>query len=306
MKVVLFCGGLGTRLRAYSDTIPKPMLDLGNRPILWHLMKYYSHFGYNDFILCLGYRSEYIKNFFLKYNECDSNDFTMSNGGASITVHKRDIQDWRITFADTGMHTNIGQRLVQVRKYLEGESIFLANYSDGLSDVELAARVDEFRKSNAVASFASVRTSQSFHNVEVNDEGYVDGIRSAIDADMWINGGFFILRREIFDYIEDGEDLVVEPFARLISEKRLKSYKHDGFWACMDTFKDKVRLEKMYSQGDRPWELHASGEPLVPSIVPLPIQSKPPDKAAMFKSSDRTPHRKPRAKVGRFIAADAE
>lgn len=275
MKVVLFCGGLGTRLREYSETIPKPMVSVGNRPILWHLMKYYASFGHKDFILCLGHKSEVVKDYFLNYNECDSNDFTLSNGGREIVVHNKDIEDWNITFAETGPHANLGQRLMSVRKYLEGEEMFLANYSDGLSNVALSTHIDDFAATNAVATFASVRTSQSFHNVVANDAGFVEWIESADKSDIWINGGFFIFRQEIFNYIQDGEELVEEPFARLISDGRLMSYKHQGFWACMDTLKDKTRLDKMFDDGDRPWQMDETGANQV-----APAQRKVPLRAA--------------------------
>ncbi len=165
MKVVLFCGGLGTRLKEYSETIPKPMAEIGMRPIMWHLMKYYAHFGHNEFILCLGYRGDYIRDYFLHYNECLSNDFTLSDGGRTIQLYNRDIADWKITFADTGLNSNIGQRLVAVRKYLGDDPVFMANYTDGLSDLNLNQYVEFFNRQNKVASFLSVRPSATFHTV---------------------------------------------------------------------------------------------------------------------------------------------
>src|SRR5512145_2082353 len=176
MKVVLFCGGLGTRLREHSDTIPKPLVNIGYRPILWHLMRYYAHFGHKDFILCLGYRGDLIREYFLKYSECMSNDFTLAEGGRKVQLHDSDIQDWRITFVDTGMHSNIGQRLLRVREYLEGEEIFLANYSDGLGDIPLDRVIDEFREKNVVASLVAVRSWQTFHIVRSTEDGYVTGL----------------------------------------------------------------------------------------------------------------------------------
>ena len=161
MKVVIFCGGLGTRLREYSDTIPKPLVNIGDRPIIWHLMKYYAHYGHKDFILCLGYRGDLIKDYFLKYNECASNDFVLSEGGRKIELFSEDISDWRITFVDTGLKSNIGQRLKIVEKHLDGEEIFLANYADGLSDYPLDTHIDHFRSTNAIASFAAVRPSHA-------------------------------------------------------------------------------------------------------------------------------------------------
>src|SRR5689334_24827851 len=167
MKVVLFCGGLGTRMREYSETIPKAMVDIGYRPIIWHLMKYYASYGHKDFILCLGYKSDYIKNYFLNYNECLSNDFVLSNGGRDVKLFNSDISDWTITFADTGLNSNIGQRLKAVKKYLEGEEMFMANYSDGLSDLCIPDYLDHFERSHKVASFLSVKLSQSFHIVNI-------------------------------------------------------------------------------------------------------------------------------------------
>ena len=165
MKVVLFCGGLGTRLREHSDTIPKPLVNIGYRPIIWHLMRYYAHYGFKDFILCLGYRGDLIKEFFLNYNECISNDFVMRKGGKEIELARSDIQDWTITFVDTGLHSNIGQRLMAVKHLLDGEERFLANYSDGLSDLELDKFIELSSEHNKIASFLAVRTAQSFHSV---------------------------------------------------------------------------------------------------------------------------------------------
>ena len=253
MKVVLFCGGLGTRLREYSDTIPKPLVNIGNRPIMWHLMKYYAHHGHKDFVLCLGYRGDMIKEYFLNYSEWMSNDFVLSEGGKKIELKNRDLDDWRITFVDTGLQSNIGQRLKAVQKYLEGEEMFLANYSDGLSDLPLAEYIENIKDKDAIASFVSVRPSQSFHAVTINDDHLVTDIRHVGGSDFWINGGFFILKNEIFDYIKDGEELVEEPFQRLISERRLLSYKYTGFWAAMDTFKDKKHFDEMYEKRDMPW-----------------------------------------------------
>lgn len=259
MKVVLFCGGLGTRLREYSETVPKPLVNIGYRPIVWHLMKYYAHFGHTDFILCLGYRGDLIKEFFLNYSECMSNDFVFANGGKDIRLCNRDIGDWTITFADTGLHTNPGQRLRAVEKYLQGEEIFLVNYSDGLSDYPLSQYITKFRESNAVASFISVRPSQSFHSVSVDNNDLVRSIKHVGASDLWINGGFFIMRAEIFDYIQDGEDLVEEPFQRLIDQRRLIAYKYQGFWAAMDTFKDKKAFDDRYANGVTPWEVWKEG-----------------------------------------------
>ena len=255
MKVVLFCGGLGTRLREHSDTIPKPLVNVGLRPILWHLMRYYAHFGHKDFILCLGYRGDLIREYFLKYNECMSNDFTLSDGGRKVDLHSTDIQDWRITFVDTGLHSNIGQRLLRVRDYLGGEEVFLANYADGLSDLPLDEHIADFRRKNVVASFAAVRSWQTFHTVQSSGDGYATSIGQIGDSDFLINGGYFVLARSIFDVIQEGEELVEQPFQRLIEKRQLGVFRHSGFWQSMDTFKDKITLDRMEARGDCPWML---------------------------------------------------
>ena len=227
MKVVLFCGGQGTRLREYSESIPKPMVNIGYRPIIWHVMKYYAHFGHTDFILCLGYRGDVIKQYFLDYEECLSNDFQLSKGGREVQLYGRDIDKWNITFVDTGHYSSIGQRLKAVERYLQGEEVFLANYSDGLSDLPLPAYLESFYLHDAVGSFVCVRPSQSFHMVSLGESNLVTDIRHVDQADLWINGGFFAFTRAIFDYIGHGEDLVAEPFQRL-SRRSSVAYKHHG------------------------------------------------------------------------------
>jgi len=231
MKIVLFCGGLGMRLRDYSDQIPKPMVNVGNRPIIWHLMKYYAHFGHKDFVLCLGHKAEYIKNYFLKYDECLSNDFVLSEGGAKLEMVNTDIQNWKITFTDTGLQTNIGGRLRRVQRLVENEEVFLANYTDNLSDLDLDDMIERF-----------------------------------LETDLWTNGGFFVFRQAVFDYIHDGEELVEAPFQRLIEQGRLFTYKHEGFWACMDTFKEKQQLEDLILAGSPPWQLWDNQNPAACSL----------------------------------------
>lgn len=260
MKVVLFCGGLGMRLREYSEVLPKPMVEIGYRPIIWHLMRYYAHYGHKDFILCLGYRGDLIKKYFLNYAEWLSNDFVLSNGGKDIFLYNSDIGDWTISFIDTGMHANIGQRLKAVEPYLEGESVFMANYSDGLTDLCLPEYLDHFYKHDKIASFLSVRPSQSFHVVSMRKDGLVQGISPVQESDLWVNGGFFILKKEIFNYIREGEELVLEPFQRLIAEKQLITYRYSGFWAGMDTFKEKQMFDDMYIRGERPWAVWSSSK----------------------------------------------
>jgi glucose-1-phosphate cytidylyltransferase len=254
MKVVLFCGGFGMRLREYSEQIPKPMVPIGYRPIIWHVMKYYAHYGHKDFILCLGYKADAFKSYFLNYNECLSNDFILTQGGKEMQLLNSDIQDWRITFVDTGTSSNIGQRLKAVEKHLQGEEVFLANYTDGLSDVPLPEYVDYFLEKQRIASFLCVRPSHSFHVVSA-EKDVVTEIRHVSNSDIWMNGGFFIFRNDIFRYMRNGEELVEEPFQRLIQQEQLLGYRYNGFWSCMDTFKDKQALDDMYARGEAPWEV---------------------------------------------------
>jgi glucose-1-phosphate cytidylyltransferase len=256
MKVVLFCGGQGLRIRD-AEEVPKPMVHIGYRPILWHVMKYYAHFGHKDFILCLGHRADVVKNYFLNYNECASNDFVLSSGGKKLDLLNSDTHDWRITFADTGISSNIGQRLKSVEKYLEGEEEFLANYSDGLTDTSLPKQLAHFHEQGKVASFLCVRPNLSYHLVSLQqgNGNLVSGIDPINNGNVRINGGFFIFKKEIFEYIRDKEELVMEPFHRLITEKQLIGYPYDGFWASMDTFKDKQQLESLLLAGAAPWEV---------------------------------------------------
>jgi|SRR5215510_3409809 len=259
MKVVLFCGGLGMRMREHSEAVPKPMVSIGYRPILWHVMKYYAHYGHNDFILCLGYKADIIKKYFLEYNECVSNDFILSGGGKNLKLLNSDIYDWNITFVDTGLTSNIGQRLKAVQKYLQGEEMFLANYTDGLSDVPLPAVIESFKQSGNVACFVSVNPRASFHLIDMDTKGVVKSIEHIGKSGARMNGGFMVLRLEVFNYIRDGEELVEEPFRRLISEGKLMAYPHEGYWACMDTFKEKQDLEDMFGRGNAPWAVWNQG-----------------------------------------------
>lgn len=253
MKVVLFCGGLGMRLRDYAENVPKPLVKIGRRPILWHLMKYYSHFGHNEFILCLGYKGEYIKHFFLNYEESVSNDFVLSEGGERVELLSKDIQDWGITFADTGRTTSIGERLARAQKYLDGDEVFLANYADGLTDLHLPDMIDHFRSHDRVGSFLCVKPHLSYHHIEHEEDGVVTEIRPFRDTDMRVNGGFMIFRPEIFDYMREGDDLVEPTFHRLIEDRELLAYDYDGFWQAVDTAKDKARVDKLHATGRPPW-----------------------------------------------------
>ena len=255
MKVVIFCGGQGLRMREASQVVPKPMIPIGPRPVLWHVMKYYAHFGFTDFVLCLGYKAEAIKQFFLTYNEAMANDFVLSNGGAEVHLLKTDIHDWNITFVDTGLRTPIGERLRAVRHLLDDDELFLANYGDTLTDANLPVMIDRARESGATASFLAVRPNYSFHVVSIDEDGRAREMRDVTRSDIWINGGYFVLRREFLDELHPGEDLVEEPLRRLLPGGKVLAQRHHGFWAPMDTLKDQQWLENMHENGSAPWQV---------------------------------------------------
>jgi glucose-1-phosphate cytidylyltransferase len=253
VKVVLFCGGLGLRMREESTRLPKPMIALGERPILWHIMKYYSDFGCRDFILCLGYKPELVKEYFLNYNEALSNDFVLTGGGRHVQLLGSDTHDWSMTFLDTGLHSTIGERLQSVESYIGDDEIFLANYGDVLTDAPLREMVDVLAASDKAALFLCVHPTYQFHVVSLSDGGGVREIQDVGDAGVWINGGYFVFRRAVFDYLSPGEDLIVDAFPRLIRDDQLIAYPYEGFWAPMDTLKDKQTLENLLEAGDPPW-----------------------------------------------------
>lgn len=254
MKTVLFCGGLGTRIRDYSESIPKPMIPVGDKPILWHLMDFYSQYGHKDFVLCLGHKANVIKEFFLNNRPQLYSDCVVSRSGSDVQLLGQPQQDWRVTMIDTGVWRNIGERLWAVREHVQGEEMFMANYSDGLAAIDLPAMIDTFKKSGKVACFLAVRPSFSMHLIDMRHDNSVARIRKSEDANLWINGGFFIFRPEVFDYMREGEELVEAPFARLIEADQLLAIRHEGFWRPMDTLKDKQVLEDMVEQGNTPWK----------------------------------------------------
>jgi glucose-1-phosphate cytidylyltransferase len=255
MKVVLFCGGLGTRIREYSENIPKPMVPVGQYPMLWHVMQYYSQYGHRDFVLCLGYKANVVKDYFLNSYRWTNSDCVVSNFGRNVEGIGEQMPDWQVSLVDTGIWRNIGQRLMAVRSLVENEDIFLANYSDGLTDAPLPEIVEKFKRSDMVGCFVAVHPPFNFHLAEFNGEDSVKRFRSSQQAEIWINGGYFIFRKEIFDYIRDGEELVLEPFNRLIEAGKLMAYKYEGFWRAMDTLRDRQVLEEMIERGEMPWRL---------------------------------------------------
>ena len=254
MKVVLFCGGQGLRLRGYGGIVPKPIVHIGYRPILWHVMKYYAHFGHTDFILCLGHYGEVIRKYFLDHQEYITYDFVLRGDDRLPEPVAAGPDTWNITLVDTGLHACIGERLMAVRSLLADEEYFLANYADGVTDLQLPTMIDDFSARDAVAGFLNVQPHYSFHVVNSRANGTVETLLDARAAGLRINGGYFIFRGDIFDYMRPGEELIEEPFQRLIRDEKLVAYEHNGFWGCIDTFKEKSLLEGMHLEGRAPWE----------------------------------------------------
>jgi glucose-1-phosphate cytidylyltransferase len=262
MKVVLFAGGFGVRMGEQTQRIPKPMILVGSRPILWHIMKYYASFGHKEFILCLGYKAESIKEYFLNYNEALANDFVLSNGGRDLELLGSDISDWRITFVDTGAQSTIGERLRMVAPYIGDDEYFLATYGDGVTDAPLPDMIERLQRSGKTGLFLSARPIFTAHVVTTDGDGLVTSVVDIQEADVWINAGFFVFRRQILDYIEPGDELVVEAFSRLIERGELIAYRYEGFFGPMDTIKDRQRLDVLAESGQAPWRMVGSDGPI--------------------------------------------
>lgn len=272
MKVVIFCGGLGLRMRASDDSAPKPMMPIGERPVLWHIMRYYAHFGHTDFILCLGYGANAVKDYFLNYHETHSNDFVLSKGGEQIELLSSDISEWRITFVDTGIDTAIGERLRRVRKYLDDDEVFLANYGDVLTDAPMNDIIDRLLGTNAAGSLLAVPPQDSFHVIDIDGDSNVTSFVPVASMNMRINGGYFVLRQDIFDYLNEGEDLVMDACVRAAEDGRMLAIQHDGFWAAMDTLKERSWLEHRYRVGDCPWAVwHDSADGDVEPVASVDV-----------------------------------
>jgi glucose-1-phosphate cytidylyltransferase len=274
VKVVLFCGGLGMRMRDGITNAPKPMALVGERPLLWHVMRYYAHFGHTEFVLCLGYGASYVKDFFLSYDETRSNDFVLENGAQDVKLFSTDISEWRITFVDTGLNSPIGERLRRVRRFVEGEPMFMANYADVLTNAELPDMIERFEASDAVAGLLAVPPQSSHHVVDIGDNGLITQVTPMRDLRQWENGGYFLLRQEIFDHLNENEDLVEDAIMRLIPQRRVLAYPYKGYWCPADTVKERAQLEEMYHRGDCPWMIwdpdRSGATPPAPAALPGP------------------------------------
>jgi glucose-1-phosphate cytidylyltransferase len=267
MKVVIFCGGFGVRMGEETRRIPKPMIDIGGKPILWHIMRYYSMWGHDEFILCLGYKGEVVKQFFLSYNGALLNDFVLDRDatGTRLEMLSRDLDKWRITFLDTGLNATIGERLKAVEPHLDGDDTFLATYGDGLTDAPLTKLIDAFHESGKTAQFLSVRPQFNAHMVTAEADGTVLTVDGMSTSAIRINGGFMVLKREILDLIEPGHELVEETFAKLIERRDLVAYPYEGFFRAMDTIKDRQSLESLNESGEAPWRRFPVDMDVVPS-----------------------------------------
>jgi glucose-1-phosphate cytidylyltransferase len=253
MKVVILCGGLGTRLMEETEFKPKPMVDIGHAPILWHIMKIYSHYGFNDFVLCLGYKGHAIKKYFLNYNEMTS-DFTMRLNNKSIKIEGMP-ENWNVTCVDTGQGTLTGGRLKRIAKYIDDDN-FLATYGDGVANIDVNRLVAHHMLKNKIATVTAVNPVSRFGEIDVASDCGVTCFQEKPIFNSWINGGFFVFKKNIFDYIEgDNIALEQEPMKRLVEQKQLTAYKHGGFWHCMDTYRDFQLLNKMWNEGKAPWKV---------------------------------------------------
>jgi glucose-1-phosphate cytidylyltransferase len=255
MKVVIFCGGYGVRMGEETKRIPKPMIQIGGKPILWHIMRYYASFGHSEFILCLGYKGEVVKEYFLTHGGALFKDFSLARNGERTTVEllPGPADEWKITFVDTGIDATIAARLKAVEPYLAGEDSFLATYGDGLTDARLPSVLEAFETSGKMAMFLLVRPQFHAHLVETDERGTVLSVAEMSHSSVRINGGFFVFRRDILDWIEPGDELVEETFERLIARGEVVAFPHDGFFGPMDTIKDQQRLEELHRSGSAPW-----------------------------------------------------
>lgn len=275
MKVVLFCGGYGMRMRDGASDLPKPMHPVGPRPLIWHVMRYYAHFGHKDFVLCLGYGAHHIKDYFLHYDETESNDFVLHQG--QVELMGSDIKDWNITFVHTGLDSPIGERLRRVKALVAGEEMFHANYADVLTDAPLDRMVEQFAGTDSVGQLMAVPPQSAFHCVDVTDDGRLDSITTLQEMPLWENGGYLMFRPEVFDYLEKDGDLIGDVCAPLARKGRMSAYRHRGFWQPADTVKERNALEAAYQSGARPWMLWESQDtdrdPLQAAIAELHASS---------------------------------
>ncbi len=257
MKVVIFAGGLGTRISEETDARPKPMVEIGGKPIIWHIMKIYSHFGFNDFIICLGYKGYLIKEYFMNYFLHNS-DITIELKNNKVEIHATSSEAFTVTLVETGLETKTAGRLKQVEKYIDNQD-FMLTYGDGVCDVDLKALVQFHKSHNKIATVTSVQLDARFGGMEVDEDGDVIAFREkAKDDGKWINGGFFVLKPEVFKYLDDNMPTTMwedTPMEQLAADKELIAYRHKGFWKCMDALRDKLELEELWKNNLAKWKV---------------------------------------------------
>ena len=255
MKVVILAGGLGTRISEETSIRPKPMVEIGGKPILWHIMKIYSHYGFNDFVICLGFKGYIIKEYFSNYF-LHMSDITFDMSSNSMEVHQKYVEPWRVTLVDTGQETMTGGRVKRIAPYI-GDETFMLTYGDGVADVDVSALLDFHRRHGKLATVTSTQPSGRFGALSLNDADEVVSFQEKPAGDgSWINGGFFVLEPKVLDYIPgDATQFEREPMEHLAREGQLSAYKHSGFWQPMDTLRDKNHLEELWAAGSAPWKV---------------------------------------------------
>jgi glucose-1-phosphate cytidylyltransferase len=257
MKVVIFAGGLGTRLMEETEARPKPMVEIGGKPILWHIMKIYSAYGFNDFIVCLGYKQAFIKEFFMNYYYNNS-DITIDLERNQTEVHLSSQEKFKVTLVDTGLNTNTAGRLKRVQKYI-GNSTFMLTYGDGVSNINIQQLIQFHKQKGKLATLTSIQVPGKFGNIESDNNGLVTQFVEKPQGDgVWINGGFFVLEPEVFNYLDGNMDDIQwekKPLIEISNDGQLASYKHNGFWKCMDALRDKIELEELWNSGNAQWKI---------------------------------------------------
>ena len=258
MKTVILAGGLGTRISEESQFRPKPMIEIGGRPIIWHIMKIYSHYGFNDFVICCGYKGYYIKEYFANYFMHESDvTFDFRNGSERVTIHEQHAEPWQITLVDTGLNTMTGGRLLRVKKYI-GNETFMLTYGDGVADIDINALTANHRKNGKTVTVTAVAPAGRYGALVIDKhEGLVSSFHEKVQGDGgYVSGGFFVFEPKIFDYLS-GDDTLLEkkPLERLAQEREFAAYIHHGFWQSMDTMRDKIKLEDLWASGKPPWKV---------------------------------------------------
>jgi len=255
MKVVILAGGKGTRISEETESTPKPMVEIGGKPILWHIMKIYSHYGYNEFVICLGHLGYKVKEYFSHYF-LHMSDITIDMQKNDMKIHTTNSEPWKVTLVDTGFETMTGARLRKIRPYVNNET-FQMTYGDGVSNIQIDKLVEAHKKTGKIATLTAVQTTGRFGVLDINDKSAVTSfLEKPRGEGSWINSGFFVLEPKIFDYLGNGDEIIWErePLENIARDGQLNAYKHDGFWKCMDTLRDKNELEKLWQTGSAPWK----------------------------------------------------